>query len=167
MEDIKQFIITSGGYMHHIGLLTDNTKRTLAGLSRMPGMGSFSTSESTWTKEEMIVGDTITMIGSSGKMFDGMLLEIIEPVVGKCENTHFADYMKCKGAGIHHICYGIPHYADYKKIYDHLLEIGCRVVLHGRKCDREGKVTDEFCYFEICENEVYLELCLTRYKWGY
>ena len=167
MEDIRQFIVTSGGYLHHIGFLTDDTRRTLSSLSRLPGMGEWTSGESTWRAEEMPVGAEVTMICSSGKMFDGMLLEVIEPVAGKCEGTHFADYLAKKGPGMHHLCYGIPHYEDYLKIYDHLKALGCRDVIHGRKKDATGRVTDEFCYFELSENEAYLELCLTRYKWGY
>ena len=167
MENIEQFISTSGGYIHHIGMLTDDTKRTLAGLNRMPGIGPWTGGESTWKQHEMVVGNENTMLCSTAKILNGMLLEVIEPVKGKSEDTYFTEYVNSKGAGIHHICYGIPHYEDYQKIYDYLIEIGCKDVVHGRKKDANGNVTDEFCYLEIQEGEMYLELCLTRYKWGY
>lgn len=167
MEDIRKFIIQSGGYLHHIGILTDDTKKMLAKLKQIPGLGIWSSGEGCWKNEDMVVGNGNTIICSSAKILDSILIEVIEPVKGKCENTHFKEYVEKKGSGFHHICYGIPHYEDFWKIYEYLLSQNCSVVIHGRKKEKSGKVTDEYCYFEIAENQIYLELCYTRYKWGY
>jgi len=164
---MKSFIISSGGYLHHVGMLVEDTAKAIEELKRVPGFGEWTTNESTWDNHEMIVGRENTIICSTSRIMDSVLLEVIEPVKGKCDGTHFKNYLEQYGEGLHHLCYGFPHYADFEKVFKYFENTGYKDMIHGRKLSEDGNITDEYCYMEVLESELYIELSWTRYKWGY
>ena len=148
-------------------MLVENWDGAVAELEKIPGLGKWTTNTSTWYEQDMLVGSENTMICSTAKILDGMLLEVIEPVKGKCEGTHFSEFLESHGPGLHHICYGFPHYEDFKKVYKYFRDFGFQDVIHGRKKTEQGDITDEYCYFKVFEEKVFIELNWTRHKWGY
>lgn len=167
LEEIRQFILSSCGYLHHIGMLVEDWGRAAAELETIPGLDKWTANTSTWYGYEMLVGSENTMVCSTARILDGILLEVIEPVKAKCEGTHFSEYLEHYGSGLHHICYGFPHYEDFQRVYECFQDLGFQDVIHGQKRSESGEITDEYCYFKVFEEKVFVELNWTRHKWGY
>lgn len=160
-------MISCGGYLHHIGMLAEDSQKTKKELEIIPGLGDWTSNSSTWYDRDMVVGRENTILCSTSRILDGTLLEVIQPVKGKCMHTHFQEHLDKYGPGLHHFCYGFPHYEDFLKVYDYFRDQGFGEVLHGRKLSEKEDVTDEYCYFEVFGDKVFIEINWTRYKWGY
>lgn len=156
-----------GGQLHHIGMLVRNLDKAVRTLEATPGIGPVSRGESVWPAENMVVGPANAMRSGMAKLFDGLLLEVIEPVAGKCDGTHFEEYLASSGEGMHHVAYFFSNYGDYESVYRDMRSAGYADVQHGRIYSPARELTDEYCYMKSAEGGIIFELDWAKALWGY
>lgn len=166
MDEVKQQLENCGAVLAHVGFLTNDNDKAMERLSQIPGFSSWVSDASDWSEENMIVGPPNSIRCSNGSVF-GVNVELVQPVHGKAEGTHFEEYLQKSGEGLHHFCYKFPEYSDFRKAYEYMMEIGCKDVHHGKLIFGEdspytGKMLVEFCYVAVEPSGLYVELNWTH-----
>lgn len=158
LAEIKMKLDECGGYLLHVGFLTQDIMEMQKKLSAsIPGIGKWDFMEFYWPKEVMVVGPANTIQCSQAPLYGDVRIEIVAPVKGKSEGTHFEDYFKHREEGLHHFCYGLPTFDDFRMYKSYLEELGCKCVYHAKRVEN-GEVFCEFCYMEIIPYGLYIEV---------
>lgn len=139
----------SNATLHHTCFLVNNLEKSAQALSK-----SLSVKWNIWTitPEKCMVNNNpspfsfrvaLTQIGDAS-------LELICPVSGY---SVYHDHMDKKGEGFHHTCLAYADLGSLQAAKDELLNKGYKMIQHG---ETEGAF--EFCYFELGEADIILEL---------
>lgn len=159
MEELTQYLQEHGAYLHHVGLLCVDNDETEKQLEKMLGLGVWNRDSSVWTEENMIVGPANTIRCSNTKLWGSQTgLELVQPIHGKADGTHFEAFLAKHGTSIHHICYMFQTHEDFLQAYAYMTEKGAVDVHHGQLKYPSGKLFVDFCYLEIVPDGLYLEL---------
>lgn len=158
MENVKEYLENCGAYLHHVGMLSEDNAKTEKMLSKMIGIGEWVRDSSDWTEENMVVGPANSICCSNAKIWGGINLELVQPIHGKADGTHFEEYLKEHGTGLHHLCYMFQSHESFLKSHAYMTEQGCKDVHHGKLFYEDGELFVEFCYLEVIPDGLYLEL---------
>jgi len=157
-DEFNKYICSTGASFHHVGFVVRDNDKIMDAFNKIPGFGDWFTDESVWTDENMVVGPKNAIRCSKAKIFDEILVELVQPQAGKADGTHFENYLAKQGDSMHHFAYAIPKHEDFLKIREQMMADGCEDVHHGKLLHDDGSLFVEFCYLKVPEGGVYIEL---------
>lgn len=159
MDELTKILQENGAYLHHVGMLSMDNDETEKELEKMLGLGTWERDSSVWTEENMVVGPANTIRCSNAKFWGSEVgLELVQPIHGKAEGTHFEEYLAKNGTGLHHVCYMFKRHEDFLRAHKEMVARGAVDVHHGQLTYDSGKLFVDFCYLEIIKDGLYLEL---------
>lgn len=141
--------VSNSATLHHTSILVNDLEATAEKLSK-----TLSVSWNLWT----ITPDHCFVNGEPSPFsfrvgfaqIGGANIELISPHSGK---SIYDDYLKLKGEGHHHTCFAYSDLESMQSAKEELQKQGHKMVQHG--------YTDgifEFCYFELTEPNMLIEL---------
>lgn len=157
-EEFKAYIESTGAGFLHVGFVVRDNDAVMAAFDKVPGFGGWFTDESVWTSENMVVGPPNAIRCSKAKVFGAVEVELVMPQAGKADGTHFENFLAEHGDSMHHFAYAVPKFEDFHKIHDTMVEQGCVDVHHGKLLHDDGSLFVEFCYLQVPEGGLYIEL---------
>lgn len=161
-KEFKELMLKNGAFLLHFGLIVRDTYKSIKYIDELPGVnGDWDIVEVVGTAETIIVGAPFVIRCSCVNLFDYTQIELVEPLEGKCEGSHFADFITKQGEGLHHIAYGFPQIEDFKKIVDRFVSEKYKIVHHARGPIFPGTTREflcEYCYMQPPESGLYIEL---------
>jgi len=129
---------------NHIGVVVEDTDKTTKFLSSMWGLEPWQTLDYTAHKDDMIAGEPFTLKIAFTKL-GSTILELLQPVEG---DSIWAQALKTKGEGIHHIAFNV---SNWDEMVSKLREQGGRMVVGAIF---EGK---RWCYFDTKPGGIIVE----------
>lgn len=149
-RSFKQMMEEHGAFVHHFGLLVKDRDAAMDYFNNLPGInGEWITQEDYWGPENIIIGEPNVLKVAQIRLFDYTMVELVEPVPGKCEGSYFEKYLEENEEGWHHICYAFPEYNDFKAMLDKVREYGYEIVHHATGVCAPGTPDQyecEYCY---------------------
>lgn len=149
-NELKQLMEKHGAFVHHFGMLVHDRDAAMEYLDSLPGVhGEWFTSEDYWGPENVIIGEPNVLKIGQIKLFDYTIIELVEPVKGKCKGSYFEQYLEKNNEGWHHICYAFPAYEDFRTMLEAMPDLGFEVVHHAQGICAPGTPEQyecEYCY---------------------
>mgnify|MGYP002535893780 CR=1 FL=1 len=149
-NELKQLMEKHGAFVHHFGMLVHDRDTAMKYLDNLPGVhGEWFTSEDYWGPDNVIIGKPNVLKIGQIKLFDYTIIELVEPVKGKCQGSYFEQYLQENAEGWHHICYAFPLYDDFREMLDAMPGLGFEVVHHAQGVCAPGTPQQyecEYCY---------------------
>lgn len=149
-KDLKKRMEEHGAFVHHFGMLVHDRDATMKYLNCLPEFhGEWFTSEDYWGPDNIIVGRPNVLRIAQLKLCDYTMVELVEPVEGKCKGSYFEEYLQNNAEGWHHICYAFPEYDDFRLMVEAMPELGFEIVHHAKGICAPGTPEQyecEYCY---------------------
>lgn len=131
-SEFKKLMEEHGAFVHHFGMIVKDRDATMKYIDSLPGVnGEWFTSEDIWGPDNIIVGKPNVLKIGQIKLFDYTIIELVQPVEGKCDGSYFQEYLDQYTEGWHHICYAFPNYDDFCAMLKRMPELGFKVVHHA------------------------------------
>ncbi len=129
----------------HLGIVVKNAQETSQVLSSLWQISPWATNNYAAPKEAMIVGDAFKLKLMYAK-FGDVTIELLEPVEGK---SIWADFLKTRGGGLHHIAFKV---SDYKASMDEVKAQGGKLLVSA------GFGNSRWSYWSVPPSQVIVEL---------
>ncbi|MDZ4711031.1 MAG: VOC family protein [bacterium] len=141
--------VSNSATLHHTSILVNDIEKSAGKLAK-----TLSVSWNIWTitpEHCFVNGEPASFsFKAAFAQVGGANLELISPVSGK---SIYDDQLKLKGEGYHHTCFAYADLESMQSAKEELQSQGYKMVQNGYT---EGVF--EFCYFELTEPNVLLEL---------